>query len=52
MIELGLQERTDVISSPAQLVSWRLDDPKENSLPVQTSIIKVYDEASAGLLIL
>ena len=39
MIELGLQERTDVISSPAQLVSWRLDATEERSLPVHNSII-------------
>src|SRR5437764_11552986 len=32
MIELGLQERTDVISSPAQLVSWPLDVPEDRSL--------------------
>ena len=52
MMELGLQERTDVISSLAQLVSWRLDAPEKRSLPVHNSIVKAYDEASAGLLIL
>src|SRR6266700_3531343 len=40
MMELGLQERRDVTSSPAQLVSWRLDTPEERSLLVHTSIVQ------------
>lgn len=51
-IELGLQERIDVISSPAQLLSWRLDTSDKSSLATYSSIIEAYDEASAALLIL
>ncbi len=52
IMQLQLQEQTDVVDSPAQLVTWRLDNHKKPSLPTTTSIIEVYDHASAGLLLL
>jgi len=51
-IALGLQERKDIISSQAQLVSWRLDTSEKYSLHHHTSIVEAYDEASMGLLLL
>ena len=50
MMPLAVQERTDIIQAPAQLISWRVEKPDERSL--HTSIIEAYDEAGQGLLIL
>ncbi len=53
-IRVEMQERLDAVRSPTQqLVSWRLDTPEvRQKLPIQVSILDVYDEASHGLLIL
>src|SRR5579859_1329841 len=51
-ITLGLQERTDVIYSSAQLVFHRTSTAPASALPSGTSIAQVYDDAGQGLFIL
>jgi hypothetical protein len=51
-MELCLQERTDVTSSPTPVDSWRMGAPEEHSFRLHASIFDAYDEASNGLLIL
>jgi hypothetical protein len=53
MMKLGLHERTDVISSSAQMINPRTDIPPETTpLPSGTTICGVYDNAGQRLLIL
>ncbi len=52
MMVLGLQERIDVIRSSAQLVFRRTDIVPETPLSPGTTILRAYDNAGQGLLIL
>ncbi len=51
-LELHLQERTDIITSSANLVFHQLETGEAAPLPAGTSIIQVYDRVQRGLLIL
>ena len=52
LMALALQQRTDVVRSSAQLVSWRMDELGVTPRSAPASIVQAYDDAGRGLLIL